>query len=345
MNKILFFTVGDYNHASSRTRAFNYVKGLKSNGFQSEVIYKKRVLASKFLSNVLNFNRKRLFVFFVIFKLILAQKGTMIVFQKEWISEIWVKYFKKKKKLLFIYDLDDAIFLKYNEKKYRAFKSFLSSIDLLIVSTKYLYREIKFVKSYRIIPTPVRLVNDQVNHFQKQVDNTIRFGWVGSPSTEDNLNIVLPIFEKLSKFYNFELLLLGVENPQKYKSYQWCKAKVWEYKMETEVLCHIDYGVAPLHENQWNMCKGGYKISLYMSHSKPVLTSSTGINKDMVRHRVTGFVCHNADDWELNLIDILSNRVNYLELAKNSQECFQSLYTVDVCLEKFVESIEYVRNH
>ncbi len=266
----------------------------------------------------------------------LAKNDSVVICQKEILPPDVLSYLQSQGIRVY-YDIDDAIFLDYTEtNEKRQFVEFLERVEHVFVSTRYLNEQLEGSYNGSLLPTPVHMQPEVWK--SKKGSTPLVFGWIGSPSTEDNLDLVIPIFDELSKSFDFNVKLLGVANPSKYARYKWCEAVKWLLPREVEWLKIMDYGLAPLKDSVWNQGKGGYKINLYMSAGIPVLTSPIGINKDLVKHQVNGELCASAEDWKNSLTRLLNNELNYFSLSEAAytecnrrysyEACFQHLWTV-----------------
>lgn len=335
MHRILFVTYGDLSHASSRIRALEYKNRFENEGWATYWV-KRRPFSNPGLPLVIQafrvfiYKRTFTFRFFLhLFQLISNAKSPVdnesrlfIYFQKEFLKPIWLGIVTKLKRVQIVYDIDDAIHLEMNQRERRAFKHFLNTCDVLICSTTYLSRsllqEIDITSRYIILPTPV---NTKFEQGVSMLETPYVLGWIGSPSTQNNLDLV---FEALRgyEFSNIMVELCGVNDiviPTELEGLV-CTRK-WSLENQDLLLSRMDYGLAPLKDSDWNQQKGGYKINLYSANGKPTLGSPVGVNLDMMKS-MGSYICSDISEWRktLKMLDKHELRAEYYKKATGAFE-------------------------
>ena len=71
----------------------------------------------------------------------------------------------------------------------------------------------------------------------------------------------------------------------------------WNEKGEVQVLASAHIGIAPMQDNSWTRGKCGLKVLQYMAAGLPVVSSSVGVNRNIVDHATTGFRAERQDGW------------------------------------------------
>ena len=180
MKSVSIFTKYDYLSASVRERIYPYVEFLKQNGYN--VQYYPLIEDKYFNKHIIEKKIKLLFIIKIffnrIYNLALCKKNIIII-QYELIPffppilEKILSFFKIK----YILDIDDAIFLRYENKKNLLINFFLSlkfetlfnNASCVIAGNKYLAHKAKSMgqKNTQIIPTCVSLPDKKLKKKKK----------------------------------------------------------------------------------------------------------------------------------------------------------------------------------
>jgi glycosyltransferase involved in cell wall biosynthesis len=82
----------------------------------------------------------------------------------------------------------------------------------------------------------------------------------------------------------------------------------WNEKTEGKVLGSSHIGIAPLPDDPRTRGKCGLKILQYMAAGLPVVSSPTGVNKEIIEHGITGFLAHSNEEWYSAIETLMKNR-------------------------------------
>ena len=253
------------------------------------------------------------------------------------LSKLGVKY---------VVDYDDAIFHNYNLSKNKAIRYFLGNKIAIVMKysmcvlagNKYLasYANKAGGKKIEIIPTVI----DATRYKQKQIlpNEKISIGWIGSPSTFKYLKTIRPVLSKLVKRYEIEVIIVGAKDTLGLKGIE--KHVEWSQVTEVASILTFDIGVMPLDETPWAKGKCGYKLIQYMACGLPVICSPVGMNTDLVRHNVNGFLANSPEEWE----GAFENLIESVELRKRmGQAGYKTVmhqYTVQVQANRLINIFE-----
>jgi len=203
----------------------------------------------------------------------------------------------------YIYDLDDAFYLKYNNLCKGIFNIFLKNKFIKFMKKASLINAGNFyLLKYAIVynnnaiyfPTVVNtkvylpLYNKRINKLQFTI------GWIGSPSTGKYLEeLILPL-SIIGKECNVRFIVIGSKCPVIPNI---CiEEHSWDEKNEIELINSFDVGVMPLHDDEWTRGKCGFKLIQYMSCAIPVVATSVGSNIDVVGKNC-GILVSNSVEW------------------------------------------------
>jgi glycosyltransferase involved in cell wall biosynthesis len=209
----------------------------------------------------------------------------------------------KKAGIPVIVNYDDAIFYRYSLHP-NAFVKFLlggkidtvmRKADLVIVGNDYLaeYARKAGAGCIEILPTVVDLVRYPGTPTRSNPVFTI--GWIGSPSTAKYLTQIAPALAEVSAGGGAKLRLIG-SGPIELPGIE-TEIRPWSEETEVAQLESCDAGIMPLHDGLWERGKCGLKLIQYMACGLPVVVSAVGMNKQLVREGVNGFLARDNAEW------------------------------------------------
>lgn len=243
-----------------------------------------------------------------------------------------------------IFDFDDAIWIEnFSEqnakiqklKFYSKTKSYIKWSYKVVAGNKYLK---EYAKNYNsrveIIPTIVDL--ELRKKSLKKKNEITCIGWTGSFSSEHHLELLKEVIEDLALKFSFKLKIISNRRPQiKFKN---CQIEYVEWQRETELeeLGDIDIGLMPL-KGDFEFAKGkcGFKIIQYMSMGIVPLASPVGVNKEIIKHRVNGFLCNSKEEWRDYLTLLLKKDINLSSMIREAEETVESQYSLNTNYPKF----------
>ena len=188
----------------------------------------------------------------------------------------------------YIYDIDDAFYLKYRSGKMRWARSLLGrKFDTVmagaaaITAGNYVLADYAscFNANTHYFPTVVDINRYSPNRIS--IDNSVfTVGWIGSPSTAPYLTELISPLSELGKECAVKLVVIGGQAPEipnvnvvKYD---------WHEHTELDLINSFDVGVMPLPNDDWARGKCAFKLIQYMACGVPVIASPVGANVDVV---------------------------------------------------------------
>lgn len=258
----------------------------------------------------------------------------------EWII---VKFFKKR----IIYDFDDAIWVPAisDQNKIVYYLKWFSKIRVICkisfkvsVGNDFLK---KFASKYNndvsVIPTVVE--TDLLhNVLQSQVTKYPVVGWTGTFSTLKYLDIIVPVLEKLQKEIPFLFLVIADKDPKlPLKNYKFLP---WNKDSEIPDLLNMHIGVMPLHNEETEKGKCGFKAIQYMALGIPALVSPVGVNTIIVDDGVNGYICYNPEDWEKYIRQLINDAGLREKIGKNARDKISQYYSVKSTAASFLNLFE-----
>ncbi|QYY27667.1 MULTISPECIES: glycosyltransferase family 4 protein [Cupriavidus] len=159
----------------------------------------------------------------------------------------------------------------------------------------------------------------------------LRIVWIGSPSTVGYLSTLGAALASLSARHEFMLRVIGgsVTIPGVR-----VECLPWTEDTEAQCIAECDVGIMPLLDSPWERGKCGYKLIQYMACGLPVIASPVGVNNEIVRDNVNGFLARDEDEWISKLSQLLDNGDLRRTMGTAGRGLVESLYCVQTVIPK-----------
>lgn len=240
----------------------------------------------------------------------------------------------------YIYDFDDAFYLKYRAGRLGVLSPFLDKkIDRLLIGATAVtagndhlacYAK-RFNSNVFVLPSVVSL-----NHYKPAVTaaldrSTQEFtvGWIGSPSTAPYLQILEGPLRSLCLELPVRLVVIG--GPAPIIPGVDIVQLPWDEATEVELIQSFDVGVMPLPNTEWCRGKCAYKLIQYMACSIPVIASPVGTNLQAVPANC-GILADSPIEWLLALRKLSSLPGLRHSMGQSGRQWVQSRYSLDTAL-------------
>ena len=343
MKKIYFIIPYPFGEApSQRFRFEQYLDILAKSGFQYHlssfldidawnILYKPGHYIQKTLKIIAGFIRRIGDIF--------AMSGYDFVFIHREAAPIgppvfeWIiaKILKKK----IIYDFDDAIWLPNtsgNNRIAAGLKWHSKVCSICRWSFKvscgngYLA---DYARQYNknVIVNPTTIDTDRYhNRIKDQHTSKLTIGWTGTHSTIQYLDAIVPILQKLEQKYDFVFTVISNSPPSfGLRSLNYIK---WSKDTEIDDLLRFNVGIMPLTDDPWSKGKCGFKALQYMSLGIPALVSPVGVNINIVDDGINGKVCHDLNEWEQTMEELINNKELKIIWGKEARKKIEAKYSV-----------------
>lgn len=202
----------------------------------------------------------------------------------------------------YIYDFDDAFYLKYRCRKMAFFESLLGDkFDTIIsgaaVVTAGNHELSRYARQYNANTYFLPTVVDTDRYLPCPTNrNTPVFtvGWIGSPSTSIYLSELVTPLSILGQEGPVRLIVIGGKAPA-IPNIDVMEVD-WQEHTEIDWINQFDVGVMPMQDDDWARGKCAFKLIQYMACALPVVASRVGANIDVVTADV-GYLAENETDW------------------------------------------------
>ena len=248
----------------------------------------------------------------------------------------------------YIYDFDDAFFLRYRQGDLQGLQLFLGDkFDSIISRATAVHAGNYFLKEYALQFNPKTLyfptvVDSQRYSVAPKVSSEFyTVGWIGSPSTSAYLKSLIAPLEELGKNIPIKLVVIGGEVPNINNIHVQCIA--WSESEEIDLINTFDVGVMPLPDDEWARGKCAFKLLQYMACGVPVVASDIGANRDVVNLDV-GFLASNDADWINALTTLYNEPQTRKRLGANGRLMVEEQYSLSSNLPILIKAINNALN-
>lgn len=329
MRKVLFIIQrGDEKLPSSRIRVLNLLPEV-----QKEGLYTKVAIYPKSISE-----KVRLFTRLRQFDIIYLQKKLPAPLESWNLTRIANK---------FIFDFDDAIYCKddthqvlEDKSRYFKFKYLVQRVDIVVAGNRILSSyAAQFNKNVITIPSSVETRNIPTKNSERTPEDRFVIGWVGGKGNLHHLELLTPVFQRLSKEYKIQVNILSAA-PIEIPSVE-VKFIPWNLKTQEEEIACFDVGVMPLPNNKFTEGKCGYKVLQYMAASVPPVCSDVGINRDIVEDGTEGFVVSSVDMFYGAIKTLIEDRALRENMGIKARNKVENRFSVQVIGKRLADLLKH----
>lgn len=336
--KIIFLTTGDVIVPSSRTRVFQYLPYLKAESIQYRVLIanKQKYYGGKYIFIISG----TLYHAFIVLKFLFYCFFYEVIFvQKVLLPKPLIKIFKLLKKKI-VFDFDDAIYsiqdtitdpavLKRSQINNNRFNNIIFLSDLVILENDYNKEYVgKFNKKIIMITGPIDTERYLPSSRQRNSKRVV-IGWIGSPTNMNYLKLIFPVLDKISQKYPEVFFKFIGAAPVNLSCDRFLQVD-WNIKTEVTELQEFDIGIMPLVDEEWSRGKGAYKLLQYMSIGIPSVASLVGINSELIKNDINGYLCSTDKEWYDKLCFLIENPELRKLMGQKAREIVEEKYSLRV---------------
>lgn len=211
-----------------------------------------------------------------------------------------------------IVDYDDAIFHMYDDHTRSPvrrllggkLKTTIAQASAVTVGNDYL-REYAIAHNQNVHVLPTVVDTALYRPADTRVPGPLVVGWIGSPSTWRYVEPILPTL--LPQLRASGVLFRAVGAGPAAARWADVEALEWSEASEIAAVQSMDIGIMPLPDERWARGKCGYKLIQYMACGLPVVASPVGVNSQIVREGINGFLASDVDAWARVIRELLDN--------------------------------------
>jgi glycosyltransferase involved in cell wall biosynthesis len=217
-----------------------------------------------------------------------------------------------------IYDFDDAFFVPYDEhpdywvRRMLAGKlePLIAGADAVCCGNDYLLDYARRLNPHSML-LPTVVDTDIYQPVAKRDGQTV-IGWIGSPSTWNEVRPILPVVAELCRQQRLRFRVVGAGAAAQADQFEGMELVEWSEAREVAEVQAFDIGIMPLRDLPFQRGKSGYKIVQYMACGLPVVAAPVGVNTAMVDQGAIGFLAVTQREWA----DALTTLVDDVSLRK-----------------------------
>jgi len=325
--------------ASHRVRLSQYKKPLSSLGVNLEIqsFHNNKYIIDRYAGN--SFSALDLISAYIMrIILILFSRHDLLIVHCELLpfcpSWLEICLLRKKK---YIYDFDDAFYLKYRTGKLKflapflgsKFEYFIKSASAVCAGSKVLSDyALDFNKNVFVLPSVVdtRRIMPKDDQSKIVVNTHFVIGWVGTPSTAKYLQLIIEPLQMLAAELPVKLIVVGAKILP-IKGLQVFHEE-WRLDSERDTMCNFDVGVMPLPDTGWARGKCAYKLIQYMACGIPVVASPVGVNADIIS-RDCGFLATTTSEWFQALYRLAFDSPLRKQMGLSARQLIEQNFSLD----------------
>jgi glycosyltransferase involved in cell wall biosynthesis len=202
----------------------------------------------------------------------------------------------------YIYDFDDAFYLKYRSGRLGIARPLLGGkFDTIIEGAAAVTGGNQvladYARHYNVNTHYLPTVVDIERYFPQPASRggqVFTVGWIGSPSTAPYLNELAAPLSAIGLEGPVRFVVIGGNAPI-VPNVTIVEAD-WNENTEVDFINSFDVGVMPLPDEDWARGKCAFKLIQYMACSVPVIASPVGANRDVVSPEC-GLLAATSKEW------------------------------------------------
>jgi len=239
-----------------------------------------------------------------------------------------------------IFDFDDAIFLgekaAHVEWMCRHAAWVTAGNDHLATFAR------RFTDRVTVLPTVV-----DVGRYQSAGAATeaqpLRVGWCGSDlSIRQTLYPYLDMLARLQAQLGFAFVIMSKPKPELPKCDLRWHFVPWSQNAECHLAAHMDIGVMPLVDDEFQRGKCGAKILLYMAAGIPAVASPIGVNTRIIQHGKNGYLAGSEAEWGMAIGTLLGSRQQRSAIGQAGKASCAREYSLERWLPVLMQLLESV---
>lgn len=241
-----------------------------------------------------------------------------------------------------VYDFDDAVFKKNaGEKSYRRHKNFNRVVkwaDQVWAGNSYLANMARQINE-KVLIVPTSLDVEKYSQPANKPGHSIDLVWIGSSSTKKHLVTALPALEKAAGFIPSLRLKIIADFPLQSDVLTIIPVQ-WSEESEARELVSAHIGIAPLPDNLYTRGKCALKVIQYMAAGLPVISSPTGVNKEIIEDGVNGFLVASDNEWITAVEKLAKDHDLRHRLGESGKKISQENFSLQATFQKMIDSLE-----
>jgi glycosyltransferase involved in cell wall biosynthesis len=248
----------------------------------------------------------------------------------------------------YVVDYDDAVFHRYDKHRNSIVRRLLGNkIDvvmrgaaLVTAGNDYIANRAKAAGARRVelLPTVVDL--KRYTPGGELCRSAPVIGWMGSLTTTRNLQLVSSALVDVCSDNKARLALVGA-GPTQLDGMS-VEHRTWAETTEVGDIQRFAIGIMPLYDEPFERGKCGYKLIQYMACGRPVVASPVGVNREIVRHGVNGFLASTPEEWRHYLTILRDDPALRVKMGSAGRTQVEERFALQVTAPKLAALLQSV---
>ncbi len=246
----------------------------------------------------------------------------------------------KKLDIKVIYETDDFLLdIKKNNPAYKEMQRLkpgmikaIDNADVITTSTSEIAKKFKKIGKNTEIIRNYQL-NNIVSLKPFKLNKTIKIGYFGTFTHDEDLKLIEPIIKQIKEKYNIEFEVIGGT----LRESDWYTIKKLPYYpmssptfmkwLASEV--DWDIGIAPLVDNEFNKCKSELKYIEYTTLGIPTVASDIEGYREAITDGIDGFLAMDNYEWGAKLSRLIEDAPMRHGMVNNARENILKNYNLN----------------
>ena len=250
-----------------------------------------------------------------------------------------------------IFDFDDSIWSPAQEMRHSFFSRlhFFGKTKTICRLATAVSAGNEFLASYArqwnaevfVVPTSIEL-DDYPIVPEPKTDRPFVVCWTGSTSTLAHFEFGRAALEELARRVPLVVKIICDKPPQRPIARAEMRFVQWSKEREAEDVGDSHVGIMPLPDNEATRGKCGAKALQSMATGRPVVISPVGMNKDLVRHGVNGFLASTKEQYVDCLLNLAESRELRRKMGRAARQTVEECYSAEAVAERFARVVRSV---
>lgn len=257
-------------------------------------------------------------------------------------------------RLPYILDLDDAWFHRYDRHPNALARHLLGDkIDVLmresaavVAGNDYLAERARAAGAccVHLIPSVVDLArypqSSEASTPAAGLDKVV-IGWIGTPVTARYLRQMRDVLEAVTNRGGVTLHIVGAKVPDELAGLP-AVSIPWSEATEIQEINKFSMGIMPLRATPWEFGKCGFKLLQVMAAGLPVVASAVGVNTQIVRHGINGFLASSTQEWRDAIAALGADRALREQMGRAARKTVEENYSFSAVIDSLTSLLESV---
>ena len=258
-----------------------------------------------------------------------AREADAVVLQKR-LPAKWVTRAIRKRARRFVYDFDDAVYLRREDvapsaTRGKRFDAVLAAADFVVAGNSHLAARAGDRGARHVTVIPTVLDPARYESAAPAPHDGVVAGWIGAGGNLRYLEALLPRLKGLHVRVRVvcDRFPGGVEQVP------------WSEEGEAAAVAGMDIGLAPMPDDEWTRGKCGTRILQYFAAGVPVVADDVGAHRDLVGEG--GFLVDSPDAWARRITELAADAGLRRRMGAEGRRRLRQAFTPDAVFPKWLE--------